>query len=157
MGEHNAYARPTFTWVHSPQGNGSWRTQRSSCRILAMYPVHDAHRDRGVFNGALETTKGSISNIYVSPQSKGPVEWNIVRIQQQGIVQACLQMWVGAAPILKLYQFNGPRVSGGGKKSYTGIPVPIYLGPPVVPFYPFFGWEGSPTKINYSQELVPLF
>ena len=33
--------------------------------------------------------------------------------------------------------------------------VPL-LGPPVVPFYPFFG-EGSPTKIDYSKKgtLIP--
>ena len=31
-----------------------------------------------------------------------------------------------------------------------------WLGPPVVPFYPFLG-EGSPTKIDYRKKLVPLF
>ena len=30
------------------------------------------------------------------------------------------------------------------------------LGPPVVPFYPFFG-EGSPTKIDYRIKLVPSY
>ena len=30
------------------------------------------------------------------------------------------------------------------------------LGPAVVPFYPFLG-EGSPTKIDYRKQLVPLF
>ena len=33
-----------------------------------------------------------------------------------------------------------------------------HLGPPVAPFYRFFfGWEGSPTKIDYRKMLVPLF
>ena len=32
------------------------------------------------------------------------------------------------------------------------------LGPPIVPFLtPFFGWEGSPTKIDYSKKLVPTY
>ena len=31
-----------------------------------------------------------------------------------------------------------------------------WLGPPVVPFYPFFG-EGSPTKMDYRKNRVPLF
>ena len=26
------------------------------------------------------------------------------------------------------------------------------LGPPVVPLLPFFGWEGSPTKIDYRKK-----
>ena len=30
----------------------------------------------------------------------------------------------------------------------------VLLGPPVVPFYPFFG-EGSPTKIDYRKKKVP--
>ena len=30
------------------------------------------------------------------------------------------------------------------------------LGPPVVPFLPFFG-GGSPTKIDYSKKLVPTY
>ena len=28
----------------------------------------------------------------------------------------------------------------------------IRLGPPEVPFYPFFGGEGSPTKINKKEK-----
>ena len=28
-----------------------------------------------------------------------------------------------------------------------------YIGPPVVPFYRFFfGWEGSPTKVDYRKK-----
>ena len=35
---------------------------------------------------------------------------------------------------------------------------PSTVGPPVVPFLTnFFGWEGSPTKIDYRKKLVPLF
>ena len=30
------------------------------------------------------------------------------------------------------------------------------LGPPVVPFYPFWG-EGSPTQIDYRKQRITLF
>ena len=33
---------------------------------------------------------------------------------------------------------------------------PSTVGPPVVPFLtPFFGWEGSPTKIDYRKKRYP--
>ena len=39
-------------------------------------------------------------------------------------------------------------------KNYSHVSYP--LGPPVVPFYPFFG-EGSPTKLDYRKKMGTLF
>ena len=36
----------------------------------------------------------------------------------------------------------------------TSLTLCIYLGPPVVPFYPFWG-EGSPTKIDHTKKGYP--
>ena len=33
---------------------------------------------------------------------------------------------------------------------------PLFLGPPVVPFYQLFGWEGSPTTIDYRNKYGTL-
>ena len=37
------------------------------------------------------------------------------------------------------------------KSLYVRQTMETHLGPPVVPFYPFFG-EGSPTKIDYRKK-----
>ena len=43
---------------------------------------------------------------------------------------------------------------GGGSKIVFFVSTVSQLGPPVVPFYRFlFGWEGSPTNIDYRKNI----
>ena len=43
------------------------------------------------------------------------------------------------------------KTSGTRRVAFFGMGALLLLGPPVVPFYPFFG-EGSPTKIDYRKK-----
>ena len=54
-------------------------------------------------------------------------------------------------------KLEGPTATRFSRWSWSGFWGMHWLGPPAIgaPSHPFFGWEGSPTKIDYRKKRYP--